>query len=95
VKYRAYDEYQESGVEWLGEVPAHWAVIKANYIGRLFGSEAVPESMVLEEGGLPFLKVGSLSSGSLEVGSWDWYVDDSVSASYRPWSHYIEPPRKV
>ena len=23
---RAYPEYKESGVEWLGEIPEHWAV---------------------------------------------------------------------
>ena len=24
--YRAYPGYKDSGVEWLGEVPAHWVV---------------------------------------------------------------------
>lgn len=27
-RYRAYDEYQESGVEWLREVPTHWQIKK-------------------------------------------------------------------
>ena len=25
-KYKAYPEYKDSGVEWLGDVPAHWVV---------------------------------------------------------------------
>lgn len=25
-RYRAYPEYKDSGVEWLGEVPAHWNI---------------------------------------------------------------------
>ncbi len=25
-RYRAYTEYKDSGVEWLGEIPAHWEV---------------------------------------------------------------------
>ncbi|MBM7455269.1 type I restriction enzyme S subunit [Oceanisphaera litoralis] len=25
-KYQPYPEYKESGVEWLGEIPAHWAI---------------------------------------------------------------------
>lgn len=31
--YRAYGEYKESGVEWLGEIPEHWDLIA---ISRLF-----------------------------------------------------------
>ncbi len=31
-KYRAYPEYRDSGVEWLGEVPEHWKVSKFGYI---------------------------------------------------------------
>ncbi|WP_336219559.1 restriction endonuclease subunit S [Citrobacter amalonaticus] len=32
-KYKAYPEYKDSGVEWLGEIPAHWRTIS---IARLF-----------------------------------------------------------
>ena len=32
-RYKAYPEYKDSGVEWLGEVPSHWNTIA---IGRLF-----------------------------------------------------------
>ncbi|MBF7995956.1 restriction endonuclease subunit S [Rahnella laticis] len=30
--YRAYEEYKESGVEWLGMVPDHWSLKKAKYL---------------------------------------------------------------
>jgi len=32
-KYKAYPEYKDSGVEWLGEIPSHWKTIS---ISRLF-----------------------------------------------------------
>ncbi|HGL6802443.1 TPA: restriction endonuclease subunit S [Citrobacter amalonaticus] len=32
-KYKAYPEYKDSGVEWLGEIPVHWRTIS---IARLF-----------------------------------------------------------
>ncbi|MDA8503854.1 restriction endonuclease subunit S [Citrobacter sp. Awk 2] len=32
-KYKAYSEYKDSGVEWLGEIPAHWKTVS---IARLF-----------------------------------------------------------
>jgi type I restriction enzyme S subunit len=31
-RYRAYPEYKDSGVEWLGDVPEHWHVKKLKYI---------------------------------------------------------------
>ena len=32
-KYQKYAEYQDSGVDWLGEIPSHWEIIP---VGRLF-----------------------------------------------------------
>ncbi|WP_322529207.1 restriction endonuclease subunit S [Salinicola sp. LHM] len=85
---------KDSGVEWLGEVPVHWEVMKASYIGRLFGSDNVPEDMVSGEGDVPYLKVGSLSADSLEVAGWDWYVDPAISRLYRACSHYVVFPKR-
>lgn len=31
MKYRPYPAYKDSGVEWLGKVPAHWAVKRLGY----------------------------------------------------------------
>lgn len=33
-KYKAYTEYKDSGVEWLGEMPCHWYLQKGKYIFR-------------------------------------------------------------
>lgn len=32
-KYQQYDEYKDSGVEWLGEIPSHW---EAKRLGQFF-----------------------------------------------------------
>lgn len=32
-KYKAYPEYKDSGVEWLGEIPAHWNIKR---LGQFF-----------------------------------------------------------
>lgn len=34
-KYKAYPEYKESGVEWLGEVPRDWDVINIKYLSQV------------------------------------------------------------
>ena len=31
MKYPAYPEYRQSGVEWLGEVPGHWEVKRGRF----------------------------------------------------------------
>lgn len=35
MKYQAYGEYKDSGVEWLGDVPAHWELIPIKRIVNL------------------------------------------------------------
>lgn len=34
-KYKAYPEYKDSGVEWLGNVPAHWLIKKLKYLCKV------------------------------------------------------------
>ena len=35
-RYKPYPEYKDSGVEWIGEVPAHWGVIAAKRLFSLY-----------------------------------------------------------
>ncbi|HDY7203104.1 TPA: hypothetical protein RRE62_005213, partial [Klebsiella pneumoniae] len=34
-KYKAYPEYKDSGVEWLGDVPGEWDVINIKYLSQV------------------------------------------------------------
>ena len=85
---------KDSGVAWLGEVPGHWEVLKGSQIGELFGSEQVSEDLVSENGNLPFIKVGSLSLEGFSIGSWDWFVHESASVSYRTRNGYVVFPKR-
>ncbi|MBK9577832.1 MAG: hypothetical protein IPO40_12210 [Fibrobacteres bacterium] len=29
-----YDSYKDSGVDWLGEIPAHWSILQAEFVFR-------------------------------------------------------------
>jgi len=42
-RFPAYPEYKETGVEWLGEIPAHWDVERLKYLATL-NDEVLPES---------------------------------------------------
>ena len=38
-KYQQYEEYKDSGVEWLGEIPKDWEVVRLKYIAELSGNK--------------------------------------------------------
>ena len=42
-RFRPYSEYRNSGVEWLGEIPAHWKIERLKYLATL-NDEALAES---------------------------------------------------
>ena len=35
IKYKRYERYKDSGVEWIGEIPEHWELRKIKHIGML------------------------------------------------------------
>jgi type I restriction enzyme S subunit len=50
-----------SGIEWLGEVPEHWAVIKLGHFSSFKGGAGFPDSYQGQtENDIPFFKVGDM-----------------------------------
>jgi type I restriction enzyme S subunit len=41
--YTAYPEYKDTGIEWLGEVPAHWVPMQIRRILPLMEQGKSPE----------------------------------------------------
>ena len=37
-RFRRYPEYKESGVEWIGEIPAHWEINRLKYVAKILPS---------------------------------------------------------
>ncbi|EST51924.1 restriction endonuclease subunit S [Brevibacillus panacihumi W25] len=53
VQYKRYEEYKDSGVEWIGEVPAYWNLSNLRYLCRIeTGSKDTQDNT--EEGQYPF-----------------------------------------
>ena len=68
-----------SGVEWLGEAPAHWEVARLKDVGRLIAGSAFPEALQGVEGAeLPFFKVGDLAKSR----DGRWLEDSEHTVSY-------------
>ena len=54
---KAYPEYKESGVEWLGEVPSHWEISKSKYLLNFNMGQSPDSNSVNQDGvGLPFIQ---------------------------------------
>jgi type I restriction enzyme S subunit len=41
-RYKPYGEYKDSGVEWMGEIPAHWEVKRIKHVATKIGSGKTP-----------------------------------------------------
>ncbi|MDI3534517.1 MAG: type restriction enzyme subunit [Thermosediminibacterales bacterium] len=56
---------KDSGVEWIGEIPAHWSLYKITWIFNLISSGATPSSINLEyyDGNIPWVNTGDLNDG--------------------------------
>ncbi|QXP71274.1 restriction endonuclease subunit S [Polaribacter sp. R2A056_3_33] len=64
-KVQRYDTYKDSGVEWLGEIPTHWEVIRLKNIIRENITDGPHETPVFIDEGIPFLSVDGIQNGEL------------------------------
>jgi type I restriction enzyme S subunit len=60
-----YPAYKDSGVEWLGEIPEHWKVIRLKNIIRANITDGPHETPVFIDEGIPFLSVDGIQEGEL------------------------------
>lgn len=60
-KYKAYPKYKDSGVEWLGDIPEHWATSKLRYMFT-FGKGLSITKENLRDTGVPCVNYGEVHS---------------------------------
>src|SRR6266540_697221 len=70
-RFRPYPTYKDSGVEWLGEIPAHWAVKRLWHLTpsdrRIMYGIVLPGPNVAD--GVPIVKGGDVSPEPLRLAS--------------------------
>ena len=66
-RYKRYERYKDSGVEWIGEIPEHWNNKKISWIFNIIGSGTTPSTSNLEyyDGDVPWVNTGDLNDGYL------------------------------
>lgn len=59
---KKYDSYKDSGIEWIGEIPSHWEVLRFKNLFIEHSGNGFPiEMQGKETGEIPFYKVSNLN----------------------------------
>ncbi len=61
-----YPHYKDSGVDWLGEVPGHWDIVR---LKRVLGNRITDgphTTPIFTDNGIPFLSVDGIQDGELQ-----------------------------
>lgn len=65
---KRYKEYKDSGVEWIGEIPSHWLMLKVAHTFTLIGSGTTPKAgspEFYENGTIKWINTGDLNDNLL------------------------------
>ncbi|EMH4163344.1 restriction endonuclease subunit S [Pluralibacter gergoviae] len=65
-KYKAYPEYKDSGVEWLGKIPTHWTTLAIKHVAQLNPSKSCI-SIEQMKGMCSFIPMEKLKFNSLSL----------------------------
>ena len=65
-RYKAYPEYKDSGVEWLGKIPPHWQIWKLNHFSPIItcGVASTPEYV---DDGVVFLSAQNVKNRKVDL----------------------------
>lgn len=67
---KKYDEYKDSGVAWIGDVPKHWEVLRGKYVlNILSGFPFDSQKFEFEDNGvyMPLIRIRDINGSSTEV----------------------------
>lgn len=73
---------KESGIEWLGAVPAHWEIVALKHLVSRPIIDGPHESPVKRNEGIPFVSAESVSQGSLDFDKKWGYISPEDHAEY-------------
>ncbi|MBK7953515.1 MAG: restriction endonuclease subunit S [Candidatus Accumulibacter sp.] len=83
-----YEQYKDSGVEWLGEVPAHWDIYTLKQIVSQPITDGPHETPNFPHEGIPFVSAEAVSSGKIDFTKIRGFISQEdhlqYSKKYRP-----------
>jgi type I restriction enzyme S subunit len=77
-RFRPYPVYEDSGVEWLGEIPAHWQVVRVMDHSALINGYPFNSALFTLGEGMPLVRIRDLNSSETEVRYAGTPVEDAL-----------------
>ena len=74
--------YKDSGVAWLGRVPAHWEVRKIKDVVSQPITDGPHETPEFQDDGVVFISAEAVSSGKIDFGKKRGFISHSVNEIY-------------
>jgi len=80
MSYQKYENYRDSGVEWLGNIPCGWKIKALRYLADpITGLTYSPQDVTLPEDGTLVLRASNIQNGKLDIeGQSNVYVDTRI-----------------
>jgi type I restriction enzyme S subunit len=66
-RYKSYPRYKDSGVEWLGDIPDHWGILRVGDNARLINGFPFDSAQFDLNDGLPLVRIRDLENQTTEV----------------------------
>jgi type I restriction enzyme S subunit len=66
-KWKAYEKYKDSGIEWLGEIPAHWNIKRIKEIMTVINGYPFASELFNFTEGKPLIRIRDLANSSTET----------------------------
>jgi type I restriction enzyme S subunit len=76
-RFKLYSEYKKSGVEWLGEIPTHWDVVRICDHTTLINGYPFDSKFFVRGDGNPLIRIRDLFSNTTEVNYIGPIVEDA------------------
>ena len=64
--FKPYPAYKDSGVEWLGEIPAHWSVLAIKRVTSIPVTDGPHETPELLYEGIPFISAEAIKNDKID-----------------------------
>ncbi len=73
---KRYDSYKDSGIEWIGEIPAHWKLRRIDWIANIIrGNTGFKKDELLEKGKFVTLQYGKTYKVDVVDNSFNFFVN--------------------
>ena len=70
---------KDSGVEWIGEIPEHWAIVKLGHIFSYLGGFAYNSNLYTDESDYQVVRIGNVKNYRLVLESNPVYISESTA----------------